>query len=505
MRICRIGSLILSAWIAGAFAQPSSPGRLKVPAPTNVPASSVAAASPSPGRMKVAPPPPESSYRPSSDAFTTAAGESDFLSGEQMDPMDEFLDMSREATAFQSKDGQVNLDFDFYFSMDNWGMSQPPPPIIQNSNNYLASPRLSVLAQNDFYDIGKIVVLGRLDRGFDPTDGPAQVRPDEFYFVGDPLDGVFRVTVGKMGTGMGQWSRRYVEWENPMVNAPLAYEWLTTATSDGASSYSSSTTTTAIPIRNPFGVIIGYKYLYNYSQQGGAGAFLNRRNVVSNRSTWIPIIWGPAYTTGARVDGTVEQFDYVFEIKNNAPSSSPADWNPWNHFYATGLNYGGRLGWRPTMDWNLGVSASTGPYLNPDAQGMTGGNSWYDYNQNVIGMDASWARGPLQIWGEGWWSSFDIPGGVGTVSLWSYFLESKWKFAPNWWLSTRWNQQIYGEIANPNGGYTPWGNDVWRVDACLGYSINRMVTLKMQYSYTGESGSLQQGQHLGDVQVVFAF
>ena len=505
MRICPIGSLILSAWIAGAFAQPSSPGRLKVPAPTNVPASGVAAASPSPGRMKVAPPPPESSYRPSSDAFTTAAGESDFLSGEQMDPMDEFLDMSREATAFQSKDGQVNLDFDFYFSMDNWGMSQPPPPIIQNSNNYLASPRLSVLAQNDFYDIGKIVVLGRLDRGFDPTDGPAQVRPDEFYFVGDPLDGVFRVTVGKMGTGMGQWSRRYVEWENPMVNAPLAYEWLTTATSDGASSYSSSTTTTAIPIRNPFGVIIGYKYLYNYSQQGGAGAFLNRRNVVSNRSTWIPIIWGPAYTTGARVDGTVEQFDYVFEIKNNAPSSSPADWNPWNHFYATGLNYGGRLGWRPTMDWNLGVSASTGPYLNPDAQGMTGGNSWYDYNQNVIGMDASWAQGPLQLWGEGWWSSFDIPGGVGTVSLWSYFLESKWKFATGWWLSTRWNQQIYGEIANPNGGYTPWGNDVWRVDACLGYSINRMVTLKMQYSYTGESGSLQQGQHLGDVQVVFAF
>ena len=505
MRISWIGCLILGVWMAEAFGQPNSPGRLKVPAPTNVPASSVAAAFPSPGRMKVAPPPPESSHRPSSDAFTTAAGESDFLSGEQMDPMDEFLDMSREATAFQSKDGQVNLDFDFYFSMDNWGMSQPPPPIIQNSNNYLASPRLSVLAQNDFYDIGKIVVLGRLDRGFDPTDGPAQVRPDEFYFVGDPLDGVFRVTVGKMGTGMGQWSRRYVEWENPMVNAPLAYEWLTTATSDGASSYSSSTTTTAIPIRNPFGVIIGYKYLYNYSQQGGAGAFLNRRNVVSNRSTWIPIIWGPAYTTGARVDGTVEQFDYVFEIKNNAPSSSPADWNPWNHFYATGLNYGGRLGWRPTMDWNLGVSASTGPYLNPDAQGMTGGNSWYDYNQNVIGMDASWAQGPLQLWGEGWWSSFDIPGGVGTVSLWSYFLESKWKFATGWWLSTRWNQQIYGEIANPNGGYTPWGNDVWRVDACLGYSINRMVTLKMQYSYTGESGSLQQGQHLGDVQVVFAF
>jgi len=499
-----IGCLIFGAWMAGAFAQPSSPGRLKVPAVTNTnaPASSVAAASPSPERMKVKPPPLESSFRPSSsDPFSTAAGGSDFLAGGQTDPMDDFQDTAREATAFQSKDGGVNLDFDFYFSMDNWGMSQPPPPIIQNSDNYLASPRLSVLAQNDFYDIGKIVVLGRLDRGFDPTDGSAQVRPDEFFFVGDPLDGAFRVTAGKMGTGMGQWSRRYVEWENPMVNAPLAYEWLTTATSNGAGAYSSSVT--AIPIVNPFGVIIGYKYIY--SNQGGAGAFLNRRNVVSNRSTWLPIIWGPAYTSGARVDGTVEQFDYVFEIKNHAPSSSPADWNPWNHFYATGLNYAGRLGWRPTMEWNLGVSASTGPYLNPDAEGMTGGNSWYNYNQNVIGMDASWAQGPLQLWGEGWWSSFDIPGGVGTVSLWSYFLESKWKFATGWWLSTRWNQQIYGEIANPSGGYTPWGNDVWRVDACLGYSINRMVTLKMQYSYTGESGSLQQGQHLGDVQVVFAF
>ena len=396
----------------------------------------------------------------------------------QLDPMDEFAEEVREATAFQSEDGQVSLDMDFYFTMDNWGVSQPPPGIMQNSGNYLASPRLSVLGQNTFYDFGKLFVLGRLDRGFDPTQGSAQVRPDEYYFQADPADGLIRLTAGKFGTGLGQWSRRYFEWDNPMVNAPLTYEWITTV-GDG----------NAWPTVSP-----------------SARRFLNRRNEELDRTTWVPVIWGPAYTTGFRLDGTVETFDYNFELRNNAPSSRPTEWNLWNHgFYANGLTYAGRLGWRPAMDWNLGLNASSGAYLVPGSPGVPAGKSWSDYNQTLAGMDVSWAHGPWQVWAEGWWSSFEVPGPVGTVSLWSYFIEPRWKFAPGWWLAGRWNQQVYGEIANPNGGYTPWGNDVWRIDACVGWSINRTTTLKLQYSYTGEAGPIQQGQHVGDFQMVFAF
>ena len=394
------------------------------------------------------------------------------------DPLDDIADQFREMTRWQSEDGNVSFDFDVYLTMDNWVMSQPPPGIIENPDDYLASPRLSMLGQVDLYEWITLFALGRADRGFDPTDGDAQARPDEYYAQADPFDGLLRFTVGKYGTSYGQWGRRYLEWDNPMVNAPLAYEWITTV-GDGANA------PTAAPSR---------------------AAFLARKDKVADRSKWLPAIWGPSYTTGFRFDGTAAIWDYAFEVKNNALSSRPSEWDLWDHgFYGEGLTYSGRCGLRPAMEWNMGVSGSSGAYLIPGAPGIPAGQSWTDYRQRAVGLDLSWAHGPLEFWGEGHWTSFDIPGEVGTVSLFSYFVESKWKFTTGWWLSGRWNQQMYDDIQDGAGNSVAWDNDVWRIEACVGWHIDRTATLKAQYSYADQSGPIAQGENLFDLQLVFGF
>ena len=61
------------------------------------------------------------------------------------DVLDQITDEIRQGTFFQSDDGKTSLDFDFYTTVDNWVVSQPPPGIMQTGENYLNSPRLSML------------------------------------------------------------------------------------------------------------------------------------------------------------------------------------------------------------------------------------------------------------------------------------------------------------------------------------------------------------------------
>jgi hypothetical protein len=397
----------------------------------------------------------------------------------QGDPLDDLADAVREATIFETPDRTFSFDLDMYLTMDNFVMSQPPPPIIDAGGNYLANPRLSLLGQVDLYDWITMFALGRVDRGFDPTDESLQARPDEYYAQFDPFDGPFRFTAGKFGTSYGQWARRYFEWDNPMTTAPLAYEWITTV-GDGTNAL------TVAP---------------------SVAGFLNRKNLVGDRSKWVPAIWGPSYTTGFRFDGSAAIFDYAFEIKNNALSSRPGEWDLWDHgFYGQGLTYQGRFGVRPVTDWSLGVSGSSGAYLIPSAAGVPAGTQWYDYKQNAAGFDVSWAHGPLEAWSEVQWTSFDVPGAVGTVALVSYFIEGRWKFSPGWWLSGRWNQQLYDDIRDPATGQdVAWDNDVWRLEACVGWKVDRSLTVKAQYSFADQSGPIDQGQSLFDLQLVLGF
>src|SRR5262249_23228878 len=147
------------------------------------------------------------------------------------------------------------------------------------------------------------------------------------------------------------------------------------------------------------------------------------------RRNRIPLIWGPSYASGASILGAIDKLDYAFEIKNAALSSRPETWdltrNDFDH-----PTFSGRVGFKPNIMWDVGVSGSIGPYLQPEAAySLPKGQGIGDYDQILLGQDISYAYHHFQLWAEVFEARFEVPN-VGDADLLSYYVEAKYKVTP---------------------------------------------------------------------------
>jgi len=112
----------------------------------------------------------------------------------------------------------------------------------------------------------------------------------------------------------------------------------------------------------------------------------------------------------------------------------------------------------------------------------------------LLGQDISYAWRHLQIFAEIFEARFEVPT-VGNADTLSYYIEGKYKVTTQLFAAARWNQQFYATV--PAGGsQQPWGNDIWRVDAALGYRFTSYLQAKIQYSFSHQDADLQQGEQL---------
>ena len=406
------------------------------------------------------------------------------------DPMESFLERLREFQSFGTEDGQISFNADLWLTLDYMVFSTPPPGFIQTTNGQIFAPTLSGLFTLDISKHLEFVFLGLVNRGFDPTETSVQSQPAEYYAQLTPFDTpVLNFKGGKFQTAFGQWTNRHFSTQNSLINAPMMYGQMTSVTDGNANAGIAPNTTSMVA----------------------------RKNVAPPVTKWIPIVWGPSYASGFQLNGTVgtlQQLDWAFEMKNASLSSRPQEWDLWNR----GFNYPtftGRAGYRPDAAWNIGVSGSSGSYISQAAYDRfsttsKAGSSIGESRQNVVGTDISYAHGPIELWSEFAWSQYEVPDAkagkaVGNIGAYSYFIESKWKFMPQFWLSGRWNQQLYSNVTQTNGIETPWYNNLWRADACLGFKINRFTQFKVQYSYTEEAGDVDPGQNLFAAELVIQF
>jgi hypothetical protein len=384
-----------------------------------------------------------------------------------------FLDQVDEALHLEAKDGWFRMDLSGTIDLEGYYIDQNPPGLIFPDDDFYFNPRLSLFLDAHFGEHFYSFVQFRADRGFDPGAKDRDARFDEYVLRYKPFDEAWvNVQVGKFATVFGEWVNRHDSWNNPFITAPLAYENVTTITDQ------------AVP--------------------GAPGGFLGRKNLADKKAAWLPVLWGPAYTSGASLFGRVGQVDYAVEFKNASISSHPFVWDArhlsWEH-----PTWSGRLGWRPNASWKLGVSASYGPYLLPAAEtALPAGKTLDDYAQTTVGYDVSYAWRNWQLWGEFIFSRFDVPN-VGNADTAVYFIESKYKLSARTFAALRWNQQFFDPVSNGAGGEADWDNDVWRLDAALGCRLTRHIQGKLQYSYSHQKGGQQQGEQLVAVQATVKF
>jgi hypothetical protein len=366
----------------------------------------------------------------------------------------EVLDRLNDALTLSAWHDNARARFSGLIDAEGYYFEHPAPGLIDATERFLFNPRLTLFLDTQIGPQIYFFAQARLDRGFDPSNHGAQFRLDEYALRFTPWeDGRLSVQLGMAAAVFGGWINRHLSWDNPFVNAPLPYENVTAASDE------------TLPVSaHGFGLV-----------------------ETSEKYEYLPIIWGPSYTTGLTLSGRLGRFDYAAEIKNAALSSRPESWS------ATEIGFdhpafNGRLGFRPDLAWNFGVSVSEGAYLRPEVESeLPAGQGIDDYRQFVIGQDVSYAIGRWQLWAECFESRFEIPR-VGNLDAFSYYLEAKYKFTPQLFGALRWNQQVFSAVEGEVSS-----RDTRRLDAALSYRFTPHIQLKLQYSFQDGSSLFGDG------------
>lgn len=386
----------------------------------------------------------------------------------------ESFDRLRDALTFGRADGLVQARLSGMLDLEGYLFEQPAPGWIQASGNTMVQPRLSLFVDSRIGSHAYLFVQARVDRGFDPADARVEARADEYALRLIPwTETQLNIQVGKFSTVVGGWVPRHLSWDNPFVSAPLIYE-NPTAVSD-----------TEAP--------------------SSPEAYLERAGDAHEEAyEYNSVLWGPVYTSGASVSGAVGRWEAAAAIRNAPPSSRPESWSVSDIGFRH-PSFEGRVGFRPGLPWSLGVSASDGCYFRPEAElGLPMDRGIGDYRQILVGQDVGYAWHHLQLWAEVFQARFEVPA-VGNADTLGWYLEAKYKLAPQWFAAWRWNQQWFSNVPDGDGGKARWGDDTWRIDTGLGYRATAHTQIKVQHYLKGFSSDHADAVHAVAIQLTLRF
>jgi len=331
----------------------------------------------------------------------------------------------------------------------------PTPGLVKESGEFFA-PRLNLTLDALPSEYLYFHARGVADRGFDPgNDLDGLLRIDELYFRYRPFGtNALNVHVGKFATRFGSWRDGHYFFDDPFILPPLLYG-----------------NVIGIGVQNPASLSPAAIAARDSGQLTSVLAAPER--------PWASTIWDANYATGIAVSGDVGTVSYAFEIKNAGISSHPDQWVPDLDDYRS-PTYTGRISYRPDAAWQLGVSASRGPYLENGAEVfLPAGIDRGDLPHTAIGLDARWAYRDFILSGEVIGSQFETLE-VGDLRSLSYYLQARWKAAPGIWLAARFGQTLNNDTA----AGIPWSPDLWRATIAAGWRITPDLLFKTEFSHT---------------------
>jgi len=381
------------------------------------------------------------------------------LAANSIQSMDRRLDRAKDLLVYESEDGFLyleggaQLDWTGYYT-DNDNSNPPGFFFPHDAKTYDWSPRLTLTLDafigQQLYGFVKFRYDDGVHPGVAKIYGDSQsARWDEFFLRARFFDGALQLQAGQFVPILGNFLNRQENWDTGLISFPMLYEQVTPVSD------------TLVP--------------------ASAADFAARRGLSDfpNKLFWLPAYWAQLYTRGITVFGQKEGWDYSLNFTNRAPSSRGVTWNDndWRD-----PSWMGSLGYRFSPAWRLGLTGTVGPYLQDLAKpALPVGSEIEDYLQRNIGLDLSYKHRHVQVWAELVHTSFEVPNVGEDVEFWSYFIEARYDFMPQWWVSGRWNHQIYEEVEGRE-----WDNEHIRVDLGLGRRIGRHTQIKLQYSWQHE-------------------
>lgn len=202
---------------------------------------------------------------------------------------------------------------------------------------------------------------------------------------------------------------------------------------------------------------------------------------------------------GTEIDASWRRFDGRLQVTNSSPANPKGLLSSAQHPQWTA---GG--GYTLIQGFRVGVSAFQGPWLDSAASGyLPPGASLASYQASALGVDAQWARGHWSASGEWDRFVFNYPYYSTPPAPTFGYIEIKRTLGPRWYVAARANY----ESNNHTVFWDKWSSATFlpnqqAYEAAGGFRLNRRQLLKVGYEWVHERGTPRAQDNVFGVQFV---
>lgn len=312
-----------------------------------------------------------------------------------------------------------------------------------NDNNRLDNPfnsiRAKIFVNSWLSDNIGVFMKFLVDNGASSSYGD-KIRIDGAYFLFN-IHPLFNIKVGQIPVPFGSFPRRSYFEKTALIGTPLMYQYRVSLSGTGA------------PVLSDI---------------------LSARGTMSG----VNIIYEACWPEAIEFFTEYKKIEYMFSISTTSNTNPRAKTND-------GYEYSGRIGFNPIMGMRMGIGYSYGPYLTGNASVPTGSKP-EDYITSMYTIDFEYSFGYMEFYAEWVHEKFssDYSGSYtgyadDEFALQSYYIEGKYKIMPRLYAAGRFGQLIFDEVYDPAASQNVrWDYNINRLEAGLGYSINRKLILK---------------------------
>jgi hypothetical protein len=294
----------------------------------------------------------------------------------------------------------------------------------------------------------------------------------------------FDIQVGRIPPVIGLFAREPYGRDNPLLAAPLAYQYLLSLRPD------------ALPA--------SADDLIRMRGRGWEPSFPIGATTVA---PGVPIVSAFGWDTGAEAHWRAGRIDLAGALTRGSAAVPVI-----GRDVDSGLTWSGRAAIDGPAGLTVGVSGSRGPWIQSATLALLPDPLRGDDTQTLLGMDVEYGWGRWLVRGEELRSVFEVPledaASPDThLRVWSGYLETRYRLLPRWQVAARLEHLTFSDIEGTlNGGApTSWEAPVKRVSADLGYRVERQVELRAGWQMNWRSGGRILNRGYPALQILFWF
>jgi hypothetical protein len=277
-------------------------------------------------------------------------------------------------------------------------------------------------------------------------------------------DWSFDVQAGRIPPVIGAFARRAYGRDNPVLGAPLAYQYLTSLRHDAA----------------PASVD-------DLLRMRGRGWRPSFPVGATSPGPGVALVSSTAWDTGVEARWQYSRLDVAGAVTRGAPSV------PVVTDTTAGVQWSGRLGVSLPGGAIVGVSGARGRWLDRDVVRLLPDVSGRRGTQTIVGVDAEYGAGPWLLRGEWLRAGHDLPlaspvGAGLALATHSGFAEVRWRPHARWQLAGRVGYLHFDRLTGDVLADGPWDAPVERVEGALNYRVTRHLDLRAGWQQNWRDG-----------------